>query len=230
MSLLPDFTATQRRELATLGLGPIQVEELRLALVETRRMIRKPAARNDVDSLLGGVLATSDKLARMLQAMGTQIDVSHSQALAMIDSEYWQGERLEDSGPTVAHHLLPRLAALSDAARVAMQGLPETQTRHRTGDWRPIKRIDDALFSGWSKVYGLPAAPPYPDDFVPSASPGCAFRRIVGICYAAVGGNPDPERPLKAYVAQANAQYREHMTVLEAGIEQANRDSRCANS
>lgn len=226
----------------TLGLCDEQIWELRFALVEVRRALRKPAARNDLSALLDDIADLADKLAHKLWAINAQTDASHGTALGLIEPEYWQGKRLEDDGPTVAHHLCPRLEALARAARIGREAIPNKPARHKVGDWRPIARIDAALSDGWARVHAPrvgrsecpetvsdmiayakanPPAPPYPGALRPSSSPRCVFREIVGICYEAAGGNPDPERALKAYVALVRKKQSEMLAVLYEGLAKA---------
>lgn len=236
---LPNFTADQRRELRRLGVSDQQVEELRAAALSIKLALYPAAARNDVLALLNRVEATSQELIRALTSLAQGIDSAHATASALVEEQYWSVDRFEDDGPTAAHHLIPRLTALANAAKSGKTTLPSRPVRHRVGDWRPIKAIKSALLHGWVKAHGPfaysvaegedvgdmiahakrhPPAEPYPKRFDASSSPNSTFRRIVGICYAMAGArNPDPERAIKAYLAHER---KARAAVMEA-IERA---------
>ena len=231
----PDFNAAQRRELASLGLSDIQVQELRDVLDVVRWRLQKPAARNEVKKLLSEVLAASADLTGLLERMAPAIDKAHQGALGILGRTYWLMQTPGDWDLDLTDHLIPRLQSLHEAARLGLHLLPESPTRNKTGAWEPVHVIDQALLLGWLKQnapaesdvhsYGFAEMLAYgddellelqvPADFRASASPGCAFRRIVGICYAAVGGNPDPERALKAYMKNKKVEEKEFEERLE---------------
>jgi hypothetical protein len=244
MSIRPDFTPDQVRELKSLGLCDEQVGELRTALIEVRRGLFKRAARNDVKVVLNDVEKLSTELMHLLGAIAAPPDAARAEALARIEEGYWQGERIHDDGPTSMHHLIPRLHALAAAARAGVVALPSVPTRHNSADPRPIRWIESALLDGWIKVHGPhvgtthgpetladmvadakanPPAPPYPAEFSASRSPGSVFSRVAGICYVAVGGNPDPDRAIRNYLEIERATFHEALVALEKGVKRATR-------
>ncbi|MGS1013086.1 hypothetical protein ACVCL0_14225 [Rhodanobacter sp. UC4450_H17] len=244
MSTRPDFTADQVRELKSLGLCDEQVGELRTALSVVRRTLFKPAARNAVKAVLKDVEKRSTELMQVLAAIAVPSDAARGEALGRIEEGYWQGDRMDDDGPTSMHHLIPRLHALAVAARDGVATMPSGPTRYSSADPRPVNAIDRALLYGWTKAYGPrvgttyghetladmvadakanPPAPPYPAEFDASRSPGCVFSRVVGICYAAVGGNPDPDRAIRNYLEIKRATFREAMEAFEEGVKSAAR-------
>jgi len=243
----PDFSAADRRRLAELGVVDAQVTELRLAL-STVRMFADPksyAPRSDIAGVLSDVEGLAEGLVTKLSALVTQPSAAHSAAHVLIEEGYWQEDRLDDSGPTSSHHLIPRLQALREAARSARSGLPKGQTRLRLADPRPIKRIKEALLSGWSKHHGSrvrstpnnetfeeaiasakmnPPLPPYPKAFSPSKAPNSEFREIAGICYGTVGGNVDPLRAIENYLKRDREVRKETMAALSRGLDKARQD------
>src|SRR6185312_9200630 len=116
MSIRPDFTPDHLHGLKRLGLCDEQVGELRTALIEVRRVLTKPAARNDIKKVLKDVEKFSTRLMDMLGEIAVPSNAACSEALGLIEERYWQGDRLNDDGPTSMHHLLPSLEALAKAA------------------------------------------------------------------------------------------------------------------
>lgn len=244
MTVLTNFTAAQRRELRRLGVCDQQMEALRFATVTIKRVLYPAAAHNDVAALLDRIADASRELGLKLHSLAAQIDSAHATAFCLVETGYWQGDRLGDEGPSAAYHLIPRLAALSSAAVAGKESLPEGPARSRTADWQPIKKIDSALLHGWVKAHGpfvrssgdpesvavalaeihaQAPAKPYPKEFRPSSSADSVFRRIVGICYAAAGAvNNDPERAIKAYVSKV----RKYRAEARAAIEQGNNSAK----
>jgi hypothetical protein len=233
MGIRPDFTAQQVRELKSLGVCDGQVAELRKALVTTRHFLVKQPSNNDTRDVLAKVESSSASLLTKLSSIALAIDSAHDKAGGLIEKSYWQ-QRPDDGGHTAMLHLIPRLQALNEAARYGLDEIPTAKPeRYRSADPAPVERIHNALVYGWSKTCmndvglrttwsgeesevaafveqeGASPRPKYPKRLAPSASDGCGFRRVVGICYAAVGGNPDPERPIKQYVKQLNARRNE---------------------
>ena len=175
--------------------------------------------------------------------MQLQSDPEYRTVYALIETKYWQGEMLEEAGATVSQHLLPRLQALATAAREASETLPAKPARWRKADPRPIKRIMEALYAGWSKAKGTSVrrtpeyqtpeeafvaigqvrTNPFPKELRASSAPGSPFREIAGICYEAAGGgqDSDPERAIKAYMAESRSRTASLMKALEAGVAQA---------
>jgi hypothetical protein len=83
----------------------------------------------------------------------------------------------------------------------AMDDLPKEQRRQRVNP-EAVRHVHDALLKGWAAAHAGNPMPPFP--FKPSRHPSSDFRRIVGICFAAVTGNEgaDPERAIKAFIRQ----------------------------
>jgi hypothetical protein len=231
VSIRPDFTPDQVRELKSLDVCDEQIGELRKALLEVQRIMHKPAALNDVRVLLNQVAGLSFDLIGTLGSIAVPPDAAHSAALGLIEVGYWQGERVNDRGPTSMHHLIPRLSALNKAALAGLEELPKSPARHRTADPRPIERIAVALSFGWSKAQGsivesMDAKPKaskhrLPKKFRPSRSPGCAFLRIAGICYAAVGGEVEPDAAIRRHLLAEKVERKNLIEGIERAIKSA---------
>ena len=224
MGIRPEFTPDHVRELKALGVCDEQISELRKALLTVRHTLAKPAANGATSELLADVELLSSALLNKLHALCSGFDPEHNKACGLIETSYWQ-QRPDDTGGTSMHHLIPRLHALHVAALYGLDQISTAQpVRHRSADPAPVGRIHSALVYGWSlscadgpsygrgarceesasaaviQMQDRPPRPKYPKGLKPSASPGCDFRTVVGICYEAVGGNPDPERAIKEYV------------------------------
>jgi hypothetical protein len=231
MATRPDFTPAQVRELKSLDLCDEQIGELRKALLEVQRIMREPPAFNDVRALLNKVSGLSADLIDALARIALYPDAAHSAAYGFIEAGYWQGERANDRGPTSVAHLIPRLSALNKAALAGLEELPAKPARHRTADPRPIERIASALSYGWSKAQGsivesMDAKPTasrhrLPKKFRPSRSPGCAFLRIASICYAAVGGEVEPDAAIRSHLQAEKAERKDLIEGIERAIKSA---------
>lgn len=224
MGIRPEFTPEHVRRLKAIGVRDEQISELQKALPTVRHALAKPAANGATSALLADVESKSSDLLNKLHALCLGFDPEHNKACGLIETSYWK-QRPDDTGPTAMHHLIPRLRALQLAAQYGLDQIPAAQpVRHRSADPAPIERIHSALVYGWSLTCtngasdgretrceeSNPAAaipkgeppprPTYPRALKPSTSPGCGFRTVVGICYEAVGGNPDPESAIKKYI------------------------------
>lgn len=244
MSIRPDFTPDQLRHLKSFGLCDVQIVELRTALIEVRRVLLKPAARNDIRKVLKDVEKFSRRLTDTLGAIAAPSNAACAEALGLIEEGYWQGDRLFDDGATSMHHLLPRLEALAKAARAGITALPNMPVRHASADPRPVKRINIALRHGWTKAHGSwvrstrdpesfdsafaeakanPSPKPYPDDFLPSRATDSKFSQIVGICYEAVGGIPEQDRAIRNYLVMEQEWRDKTRAAFEKGLKGAMR-------
>lgn len=58
----------------------------------------------------------------------------------------------------------------------------------------------------------------FPDSLRPSAADSSGFREVVGICYEAVGGNPEPVAAIKGYLKAQRELRAKGIEALEAGI------------
>lgn len=236
----PDFTDDQRRELKKHGVCDEQVTELRYALWQIRRSLRKPSGNNVVATHLADIERLAIELSRKLR-VGIVPEAAH-----MVDVGYW-AQRPMDDGHDVAAHLCPRLDTLTAVASAAIEALPKGEpVRKKTGNPRPIRLIDDALMRGWVKRHGPvavswtdpdgdeaaviaamiedakanPPGKPFPKEHCPSVSEGSAYREIVGICYAAAGYERFPKRALEAHVKACNLDRKELLAGLDDVLSQ----------
>lgn len=214
------FGAERLQELRGLGVDAHQVAELEIILPDIRTFIRRSATTAGTADLLGEIERLASDLSRKLHALATMSDAEHFKAGSHLERGYWS-RRLSDSGPTVAAHMVPRLETIAAVAREARGALPSGKpTRHRIADPAPVRLISESLYRGWLKSSPSGA---YPRSLQPSSSPGAPFRRIVGICYEAVGGTADPERAIKAFVGQVRKDRAELLAAIQAGIASAGR-------
>lgn len=238
MGIRPDFTLERVRELKKLGVCDDQIVELRKALVTVRHFLVKLPSNNDTRDVLVNVEKLSSSLLAKLISIALQIDPEYEKAGSLIEKSYWQ-QRPDDDGHTAMVHLIPRLRALKEAAHYGLDQIPAAQPiRQRSADPAPVERIHSALIYGWSIAcadgpsYGRgtrceesesaatiqqkdgPQRPKYPKGLEPSVSPGCDFRTVVGICYEAVGGNPDPEQAIKRYLRQRKTSRAESVDAM----------------
>jgi hypothetical protein len=234
MVWITDFNKSQRKELVTLGLCKAQIEKLRLAVAFSRSSLDKPAAKNDMAALLDEVVTLSERLSQRLRALNSQRDAACASVNARLEVGYWC-KRPQDDGPTAAHHLCPRLDALRDSAQEAKASLPAGPVRHLAASPAAIEKIDSALRDGWRQAHRsgvstsdapVPVSPPYPARLKPSASSSSAFRRICGICYvvAGRGDDADPERAIKAYMAQMRTGRAKAKAAFEKGLKRERRE------
>lgn len=236
MAGLPVFSPTDRKRLKTLGVVDAQIEQLRYARLHIRVAVSPPAARNDVAAILDDVATMADKLLQKTASISRQSSAAHATAHGFIEQGYWQ-TRPDDEGGQSFHCLAPRLKALRDAARAGKCELPSVPSRLRSANPQPIRAINEALHFGWTKEHGSdvfhvhwvdgketktyangPQRKRYPEMLMPSAADSSAFRAVVGICYEAEGGNPDPLAAIKAYLRAEGKIHKEALAALEEGI------------
>jgi len=231
MGIWPEFSESQMNELRGLGVVDGQLRELRKALLTVRSVILRRPANAEVREILGTTAKLSASLAKCLSGSPSRVNASIT-AASLIAQEYWCNPRVDHPGPTVAHHLVPLLEALADAAKVGIRALPIKPIRHKSADPRAVEEIANALVYGWPKAIAVewtslgeirnPSArqlkiDPFPKKFRPNWSPSSAFAKIVGICFAAVGGNEDPERAIKGYMSMRRKRREAALATFEKG-------------
>jgi hypothetical protein len=202
---LPAFTADQRKRLLALGLLQSQIDELEAVLPLAAAFIQAPPALADVRDCLvrisGAQKRASKELLRLLDVAPTLPALLEAQ-YRVLAADSLASNR--DPGETV------RVAnyALFAAGAVFQRALddlppPPTQRRHRAASAIPIFQLDAAMLRGFIKSHGETARPMPLYAPKRSASPGSQYRRIVGICYEAMGQrNTDPERAIKAFIRE----------------------------
>lgn len=195
------FSFAQKRSLWRLGLIDAQIHQLETVGLPTAIAwftLTSPARQQDVAyelSLLAKTLKTANKkMARLVTASAA------NKALFEVQ------QRIFKAAYDTKHHLeiikstnveLGKALAVVERATI---DLPRAQRRNQTASPQPVKIIDDALCRGFAN--GHPpdrAIPPY--TLRRSSSPTSAYRKIIRICYQAMGQkNADPERAIKAFI------------------------------
>jgi hypothetical protein len=232
MTLWPDFSIEHKEELSRLGVTPAQIVQLRRALLTVRSVIAQQPRRGDVREILRNTASLSASLAKCLGGSPSN-EKAHIAAAGLIASAYWKDTRVRHTGATVALYLIPLLESLGDAARSGISALPRGPVRHKTADPKAIEAISNALVYGWSQHnsvewtnIGASKDPdpsfrpkPFPKKFRPNWSSSSTFARIVSTCFAAVGGNEQPERAIKAYMEKRNKHQAESRANFNEGID-----------
>jgi hypothetical protein len=201
---LPKFTADQRHRLSTLSVSEAQIKEvesigLRWASIWLRKQPKLQDVRDELSTVSTAVNRARQALSKLLGADNTAPAAARREALlwsqVAAQSMGYKLETLEmtETQLEVAQVLLDQ--AQTDVTKIG-------QRRFRAADVFPIARIDQALLQGF--VNGRDPSKPMPPYVIKvSSSPTSVFRQIVGICYEAAGAaNTDPERAIKAYIAQ----------------------------
>ena len=198
----PTFSKDQRQQLLKLGVSDSQILELQsngLPAVATvvRSLPKMQDVRDELSEVSTALRRSQRAISKLLSANDTA--PARSEALLRVQSVslVLPGE-LEP-----LEHALAGLKVCDAAVSRAKEDLEALgQRRFRAGHPRPIQRIEAALLQGFVK--GRDPSRPMPEYLIKvSSSPTSVFRRIVGICYEAAGvANTDPERAMKAYIAQ----------------------------
>lgn len=190
------FLPHQREELLRIGvqgqaISCIEIEALPMA----RRFLTRPPRKKDVLDELHGL---QKKLAEAHTAVERLLDANAAvphlrEAQAFLAAS--QGRHA--LGGLRLHRTSRSLAEAIDIVTAGIATIPPGPLRHRSADPYPIKLIHSALQHAAMFESGDPALV----GLEPSSSPASPFRRLVGICYDAIGvKHADPERALKAYM------------------------------
>ncbi len=152
----PDFSDGDRQELRQLGLCAEQVEELRFAITWVRLCISPPASTNKTKEHLLEIKSAAKSLRSKLDALERMPASDYQYAAELLDERgVIVPEGREDLGLHYSDGLRPHLENLLDSTDYALQLLSTRgPARSRTGDPRPIKRIETALITGWAKAHG----------------------------------------------------------------------------
>lgn len=192
------FEPHHRAELLRLGLTDAAIGQIEVdALPVVKKWLRVAPRRNDVlNELLDVSQAMRDARSAIERLLDATEAVPHLME-ARLNLE-GGGHRHLLAGLTL-DKASKSLSAAMDAVVFAIEDMRPDPVRHRTASANPIKHIYSAIQFSWTFT-GLGALPP---NLKPSSSPTSAFRRIVGICYEAIGAETsDPERAIKAYVKE----------------------------
>ena len=201
----PIFSPAQRQRLRSLGLIDAQIDELETnALPLSRAWLRKPPTlqdvRDELQALFDAMERAAAAMSRLLSADKFTPAMREAQArLLMACFEIHHDPHDNHDHVEKAFDALSRAKAV---VQYAQESLPKTQRRHEAASVLPVKCIDKALLSGFIKGHkGCMTLPRY--ELRRSYSPKSKYRRIVGICYEAMGQqvNKGPERAIKAFIA-----------------------------
>jgi hypothetical protein len=203
----PTFTEEQKEALSRLGLFDQQIKAVELVLPTVQALLRQSPTLTDVREHLGSLRKS---LANAAEAISKLAGASTRHSA---EQEAWW--RLQAADFALNRKANADMAGQSIAAarRVverALEDLSREQRRHRAAHPLPVFQIDRALHNGFVNAHAGKRFRPY--LLKPSASPNSVYRRIIAICYEAVGAkNSDPERAVKAFISQsAQARDRDH--------------------
>ncbi len=194
----PDFNEDQRNGLLRLGVSSEQVKQLRIALPFIRSHVVGKAKPKDV----GDRLLEIERLAAELSRKLLPVDDEHTQAIAMLDSHLWLDDGASESG--IGEHIsrvyLPRLQKLAQAAKATRDEVgPARLGRPNSATPKSVQAVDRALRMGWLMAHQSDDAP-YPPCLEVSKNENSKFYGIACLCFEAAGGNPNPERAIRAFL------------------------------
>lgn len=213
------FEPHQRVELLRLGLVNEAIDQIEVDALPRAQFIIKPdpplgSVRDelsDVAQAIGGAQSAIEKLLSATEAAPHRLAALQLvAAVALPDRRrhIFGGARLQDA--------FKSLAKAMEVVEDAMAEIPPGPIRHRTASDLPIDLIHSALQLGFIFAGREPLHP----TLRPSASPTSAFRRIIGICYEAIGaGSNDPERAIKAFVKRWRSDQELRTPKRERGTE-----------
>lgn len=212
------FTAQQRADLLQMGLVAQSIEALETeALPRARHALsRQPPKSAVLDELTAVDKSLTDArnaIARLLNATDAvpHLKAARSSIHGNGYRHLFGGLRLDETSKS----LTVAIGVVADA----IANLPEGPVRHQTASAYPIKLIFNAVQFG-SAVAGRN---PVVRELKPSASPTSAFRKMVGICYEAIGAaTTDPERAIKAYLKEWRSFERYVRSLGKPGTERPN--------
>ena len=183
-------------ELKQLGVVPEAINLLEVeALPAARGVLEHEPAHADVRGELQAVAdaleAARHAIERLLNA---KPEVAHLRAAR---SRIAGGGRRNMMGGMRLDETSQSLTTSIDVLAAALATVPKDALRRQSATSLPIKHIHRALQVGSVHAGFDPLVP----NLKPSSSITSGFRRVVGICYDAIGfPTDDPERAIRAYV------------------------------
>ena len=100
---------------------------------------------------------------------------------------------------TILHKVLYGVSAAQAVVSRAMADVPKGPTRRKTASPFPVSLVEKALLHGWVTAHrdqSMPAC-----NCPASAGLKQPFRRVVQLCYEAMGHkNDDPDRAIKGFM------------------------------
>ena len=203
-STKPEFSASQKRQLTAIGLFPQQIAQLEthalpISRVWTKKSPPMSEVRDSIEDVRRAISALKKQIERISKAAPSgglyESKLRIEEALWEVDSESLSLEPFEAWQSQVEAMLI--------VCSKAMDGLQSGKRNTvMTGNYRPIHYIYEALEIGWREKYDQEGVA-YPAWMMrASSSDESDFRKIVEICYAAIGINTSPERAIKAYLSR----------------------------
>ena len=192
------FNPVQRAELLRLGLldsviDHVETDGLPLGQYRLTREPRRGDVLDELRTVGKAIAEARTVIERLLNATRA---VPHLWAARR---QIPGGGRRHVMGGMRLNETSKSLATAQEVIGEAIAGIPSQPVRHRDASDFPIKAIYSAVQTGFAMAGQDPGAP----GLKPSASPTSKFRRLIGICYAAIGApTDDPDRAIKAYVKE----------------------------
>lgn len=199
-----DFSEDQRIGLAELGASREQVRQLRIALPFIRSCVAGKAKPNDVKGRLQEIEELATGLSRKLMP----VDQGSDQAIAMLDAHFWLDDGESDIGidEQISRVYLPRLQKLARAAKAIREQVGAAQKgRPRSASPESVRAVDRALRTGWLMEHRFDEVP-YPSCLEVSRNESSKFYGIACLCFEAAGGNPNPDRAIRAFLGRDEGQ------------------------
>lgn len=192
------FNTDQRAELLRLRLLDSVIDHLEsdgLPLAQYR-LTREPPRGDVLDELRAVGKTINEARIEIERLLNATRAVPH---LWTARSQISGGGRRHVMGGIVLNQTSKSLATALAVIDEAIAAIPTKPVRHHDASDFPIKAIYSAVQRGFVMAGQEPVAP----GLKPSASPTSKFRRLIGICYEAIGApTDDPERAIKAYVKE----------------------------
>lgn len=225
----PNFNSDQLDALRALGVTEAQIIRLTEALPDCAVYLIKPAPRNHVRDELDDLRVNIENAQEVVTRLRNPRTPAAREALARInDASFWNGDSAFPGAELVqAAEALNTLKSVTIGASVRLPNKPSRFAKARP---EPVRRIYQALLTGWTDEH--PALPvlhtlldhrtwPPPFRFRPSSNLTSPFRDIVGICYTAFLGEHevDPERAIRDFVKSERvaANQRRGVSLLSLG-------------
>ncbi len=204
------FTKTQRQRLTRLKLTPGQIDALEKRALRAIASTAEPFRYGEMRAPLKDIEKQARDLAQRIERLPTSPDAGARQAFFhLIEADIAQKADEHVANPANGYpegpapdELAIELRRLAKLARSVLAKVEGRQGKNRMAHPYPIRAIVDSLLESWVAEHQCEGKPLPAYDLEVSYTPNSRFRQIAGICYQAAGHpNPDPERSIKAYIA-----------------------------
>ncbi len=203
-SIKPIFSRDQRADLMRMGLCDVEINELEIYLPLCRAWLGRPPKLQDVRDAIESLHSAMKKAHGAMTNLRTATPLMEAKFEALVRLQ------LVDEDGEIDRAMQALEIACSVVQRT-QKSLTTKQRRHRTADIAPVRLIDKALLQGFikrpstnstdSKTGQRQSNPVRPYTLRRSYSPKSKYRKIMGICYEAIGQESDPVRAIKAFIA-----------------------------